>query len=85
VVCRRDNRRHDRAVLCTVRYNSQGNPQVVASLSRGGQTYATGSARNGKALRLKAIRHMTNGHYTLARTYNHGKTHLDTVRVLMIH
>jgi hypothetical protein len=84
VVCRRDAHRRDKAVLCTVRYNNRRHPLIVASLSRNGNTYATGSTRHGKPLRLKAFRHMTGGHYRLARTYSHGKTHFDTVRVLII-
>jgi hypothetical protein len=84
VTCRRDTRRRDKAMICTVRYNNHGHPTVVASLSLKGRKYATGSTRDGKPLRLKAIVHMSEGRYRLARTYNNRSTYFDTVRVLII-
>lgn len=84
MVCRSYPHRHGRPLICAVRYNRHGDPLVAASLSLKGRKYATGSARNGKALRLKAIVHMTEGHYRLARTYSGRRTYFDTVRVLII-
>lgn len=49
-------------LICAVRYNRHGDPLVAASHSLKGRKYARGSARDGKALRLKAIVHMTEGH-----------------------
>lgn len=84
VLCRRYTERRGKPVLCTVRYSTRGRPVVQATLSRDGRNYATGRASAGKVLRLRALRHLTEGHYRLARTYNGRNVFYDTVRVLII-
>jgi uncharacterized repeat protein (TIGR01451 family) len=70
--------------ICTVRYDGKGRPNVTGSLRRGTHTYASGSTRSGRPLRLKSRHRIGEGKYTLVRSYNGRQITFDAVYVVVV-